>query len=115
MGAMEEMMARCREFVRSNAGSFEEREREAEAKRRAAERERKIIQKREQLIREWEQIEAWTRKHNLLDKERKRMAAEDLRTIHRVKEEEAAREAMRVVLEAETEMRAKRHKAENPL
>jgi len=56
----EEMMARCRDFVREKAGTFEQRRREAEeAEYRAAlarERERQ-----ERIAREWEAIHQWHR------------------------------------------------------
>mmetsp|Transcript_14077 Transcript_14077/g.29499 ORF Transcript_14077/g.29499 Transcript_14077/m.29499 type:complete len:296 (+) Transcript_14077:71-958(+) len=58
---MEEMMARCRDFVREKAGTFDQRRVEAEE----AERQAQLDLEREaaeQLAREWDAIHQWHRK-----------------------------------------------------
>jgi len=55
---MEEMMARCRDFVRQNANTFDDRQREAaETERLAREAERKA--REDQYKREWQAITDW--------------------------------------------------------
>lgn len=55
---MEEMMARCRDFVREKADSFEDRQKEAKlAEQRALEARQR--EERERRRREWEKIAAW--------------------------------------------------------
>lgn len=57
---MEEMMARCRDFVRQNASAYDDRTREVqEAERRAAEEKRKAATELRRL--EWEAIDKWHR------------------------------------------------------
>merc|ERR1712083_844070 len=61
---MKEMMARCKDFVKQNAASFEEREREVAEKEKMARR-----------AEEWEEIATWHQP--LEEKERKLMKKED--------------------------------------
>jgi len=73
---MEEMMARCRDFVREKASTFEDRAKEAEeTQKRAAEERRRAAE--EQRRREWEAIDKWHRQ--LEDWESACMAALDER------------------------------------
>lgn len=82
---MEEMMARCRNFVRENASTFEERqkaceEQEVKARAEAARRQRDL---------EWRQIAEW---HAPMEEwERSQMAALDDRAQQRAREAEAAK------------------------
>merc|ERR1719401_2986617 len=52
---MEEMMARCRDFVREKSGTFDERQREAD-------RQKKAERRKARLEEEWRQIDVWHRK-----------------------------------------------------
>lgn len=86
---MEEMMARCRDFVRQKASTFEDRQREVQEAEEAArlQREREA---QEKLAREWDEIHRWHLQH--LDWERAQMTALDERS--QVREVEAAAAAV---------------------
>lgn len=110
---MEEMMARCRDFVRAKASTFEERQREAEQAelqaRLAAERERKR-QAEERLRQEWEEIHRWHQQ--LLAWEQASMAALDERAgrLQQLLEEEQ-RAAARLKVSAPPEVQKDRARA----
>merc|ERR1719410_689147 len=92
---MEEMMARCRDFVREKASTFDERAQEAQERERRAHEDRKR-QKEEQRKREWDAIDQWHRQ--LEDWESACMAASDerfarLQVLQRRAEAEAAEAA----------------------
>jgi len=82
---MEEMMARCRMFVREKVSTYDDRAQEAAQK----EEEMKELQEKRRLEDEWNQIAAW---HTELQPwEKSWMAGEDLRAQQRAAEAEAAR------------------------
>ncbi|CAE7687544.1 Eif4e1b [Symbiodinium microadriaticum] len=92
---MEEMMARCRNFVREKAQTYEERMREAEEQEREARRQemlRREREERERLAREWAEIADWHRQ--LEGWERSQLAIEDLREQERAREAQEVREAL---------------------
>lgn len=92
---MEEMMARCRDFVREKASTYDERLAEVQAKEEIERIEKERLQRKH----EWEQIAVW---HQQLEGwEISQMAAEDLRVQQRVRETEAARRQMEIRKEAE--------------
>lgn len=83
---IEEMMARCRDFVREKADTYEDRQEQAKMAEKAA-REARRREELERLRREWEQIAAWHRP--LEDLELSRMAACDERDGDAVLEQRA--------------------------
>jgi len=92
---MEEMMARCRNFVREKAQTYEERMREAEEQEREARRQemlRREREERERLAREWAEIAHWHRQ--LEGWELSQLAIEDLREQERAREAQEVREAL---------------------
>eukprot|EP00435_Cladocopium_sp_Y103_P028626 s1165_g7.t1 len=106
---MEEMMARCRNFVRAKADTFEDRMREAEQREeqaRRAERLRREREERERLAKEWAEIEAW---HAPMERwEASQLAAEDLRTQERMEMEAEVRAALRTSKGSRSRSRRKR-------
>jgi len=82
---MEEMMARCRGFVREKASTYEEREQEAVERQRAA----LLQQELEVRASEWGQIEAWHAP--LEDWEKTQMARQDMRLLLYAREADEAR------------------------
>lgn len=84
---MEEMMARCRDFVRAKASSFEDRQKEAEEAEEHArlQREQEAV---ERLAREWDEIRRW---HQHLEPwEQAHMSLLDERTKERQVQAQAA-------------------------
>lgn len=82
---MEEMMARCRMFVREKASTYEDRAQEAAQK----EEEMLVLQEKRRLEDEWNQIAVWHKE--LIPWETSWMGGEDLRAQQRAAEAEAAR------------------------
>ncbi|CAE8648698.1 unnamed protein product [Polarella glacialis] len=108
---MEEMMARCRAFVREKAPTYDEREKEVEEKAlQAAEEERIRLakEKKERYAREWAQIADW---HAQMEGwEAAQMAANDVRAQQRAKEAREAREAKEAAQLARERSRSRRRK-----
>lgn len=82
---MEEMMARCRDFVREKASGFDDRMKDAQEQEEVE----KVAQAQRQLKFEWEQIATWH--DQFLEFEATSMAGEDLRAQERARELEVAR------------------------
>ncbi|CAL1134030.1 unnamed protein product [Cladocopium goreaui] len=108
---MEEMMARCRNFVRAKADTFEERMREAqqrEEEAHRAERLRREREERERLAKEWAEIEAW---HAPMERwESSQLASEDLRSQEISEMEAEVRAALRTSKGSRSRSRRSRRK-----
>jgi len=104
---MEEMMARCRGFVREKAATFEDRTKEVEEKEREAQRVEKLRLVREEAERkerEWQAIADWHRP--IEGWEVAQMAENDLRAQQRAKEAKELREAIQATKKQQTEKRS---------
>eukprot|EP00913_Durusdinium_trenchii_P011462 g10762.t1 len=90
------MMARCRNFVREKADTFEERMKEAEEREQEARRQERLRQeqeRKERLAREWAAITEW---HAPMESwEELQLSLEDFRTQERAQMEEEVRRALR--------------------
>merc|ERR1712187_1011329 len=88
-------MARCRDFVREKASTYEDRLAEVQAKEELE----RIEKERRQREYEWQQIDQWHRQ--LEGWETAQMSSEDLRVQQRIREADAARRQMEIRKEAE--------------
>lgn len=99
---MEEMMARCRSFVREKAATYDEREREIKEREREAQEQASL----EQLAREWAAIDVWHQQIKAF--EWASMIDNDERAKQREREADAARKQAEKRKQAASEGRDER-------